>query len=56
MFWLVMPSGWRFCRLKYWINGKEKALYIGRYPAVTLVAVGAENAPLAGGKPILCRR
>ncbi|MCF7520457.1 integrase arm-type DNA-binding domain-containing protein [Neisseria sp. ZJ106] len=42
----VTPSGGKLWRLKYRINGKEKLLSIGKYPAVSLVEAreAADNA------------
>jgi len=32
----VMPSGKKYWRLRYWIDGKEYKHSIGQYPAVSL--------------------
>src|SRR5207302_10410382 len=36
LFLLVMPTGSRLWRLKYRVNGREKLISFGAYPAVTL--------------------
>lgn len=36
LYLLVNPNGARYWRLKYRVNGKEKLLALGVYPAVTL--------------------
>ncbi len=38
MYLEVMPNGSKYWRLKYRIDGKEKRMAIGVYPAVTLLA------------------
>ncbi|WP_330997165.1 Arm DNA-binding domain-containing protein [Burkholderia stagnalis] len=38
MYLEVMPSGSKYWRLKYRIDGKEKRMALGVYPAVTLLA------------------
>ncbi|MCK2179160.1 tyrosine-type recombinase/integrase [Hafnia paralvei] len=37
----VVPSGSRYCRMKYRFNGKEKRMAFGVYPAVSLVQARA---------------
>ena len=37
MFLLVKPSGGKYWRLKYRIDGKEKQLALGIYPEVSFV-------------------
>jgi integrase len=36
LFLVVTPTGSKLWRLRYWFNGKEKKLSLGRYPVVTL--------------------
>ena len=36
LFLLVSPNGSKAWRLKYYINGKEKLLSLGKYPLVSL--------------------
>jgi integrase len=53
MFLLVMPQGGKLWRLKFRINGVEKALSLGKYPDVSLAAArrkrDAERALIADG-------
>lgn len=42
----ITPTGGKLWRLKYRVNGKEKTLSIGAYPAVTL-AQAREQAAIA---------
>ena len=46
MFLQVTPAGRKLWRLKYRIDGKEKLLSIGKYPAISLSKAreAAENA------------
>lgn len=37
----VVPSGSRYCRMKYRFNGKEKRMAFGVYPTVTLAQARA---------------
>lgn len=34
----VLPTGKRYWRYKYYLHGKEKRLYIGAYPKISLIA------------------
>ncbi|HDR9168487.1 TPA: DUF4102 domain-containing protein, partial [Burkholderia vietnamiensis] len=38
MYLEIMPNGSKYWRLKYRIDGKEKRMALGVYPAVTLLA------------------
>ena len=44
LYLLILPSGGAAWRIKYRIDGKEKAYSIGTYPAITLVAARTELA------------
>jgi hypothetical protein len=61
LFVLVNPNGSRLWRLKYRVEGREKLLAIGAYPAVTLGKArekrDAAKALLAEGvDPLACCR
>lgn len=56
----VMPSGSKQWRLKYRLNGKEKRIAIGKYPAVPLVEARQQKASIReelkkGLDPVLAR-
>src|SRR6204780_5804863 len=54
LFLLVLPSGSKYWRLKYFFAGKEKLLALGVYPEVTLADARERRAQarkvLAAGK------
>src|ERR1022692_273357 len=54
LFLLVMPSGSKYWRLKYFIAGKEKLLALGVYPEISLTDARERRAQarkvLAAGK------
>jgi len=44
LFLLIMPSGSKYWRLKYFVAGKEKLLALGVYPEITLVEARERRA------------
>ncbi|NNC72508.1 MAG: DUF4102 domain-containing protein, partial [Sphingomonadaceae bacterium] len=36
LFLVITPAGSKIWRLRYWYNGKEKKLALGRYPLISL--------------------
>ena len=50
LFLLVVPSGAKYWRLKYFFGGKEKLLALGVYPQITLTDARTDDP-----KPDKCR-
>ena len=51
LFLLIMPSGSKYWRLKYFFAGKEKVLALGVYPEISLADARERRAKLARCSP-----